>query len=171
MTCRTSLRAAAVALVCSSSFMAGGVGAAAAGEAEIAVLQSFTGSWRGAGTIDGPDGPREISCTMNVSKAKAGKVVFRAACPFSSVSGGMVYNDAAGRYELAFTSSTNFRASATGRGAEDGVNFDVRASDVDKEGNTLTVNADFIVRPKTFVIDVKAKLNDDPFTGVLTFRR
>jgi hypothetical protein len=144
---------------------------ARAGEAELALLQTFTGSFSGKGFVL-VDGERtDVECKMTVGKGNRGKIVFRASCPLVAGTGALAYNEAAGRFEMVFSSSTDLRGVAAGKRQGEAVAFSLADRAVDGKNNTLdyTVKASLSADRIDFTFD--ALLNEDPWEGTLNFKR
>jgi hypothetical protein len=152
--------------------LAGGAAAPAlAGPEEIAVLQTFVGSWRGEGLLAGPkDPPSPFTCTLLTRRGNAGKLVFSGTCPLLSAAGGIGYAEAAAQYELAVTSSADFRGAAVGHAQNDVLIFAIDDAG-SARSNELKLRANMHMRAKEIAITFDAMLNGEPWTGRLTFRR
>lgn len=149
----------------------GPAGGAMAGDAELAVLQSFMGSYNGKVILIEPDKRSEFDCRLTISKGNRGKVVFNAKCPLVAGNGAVGYNDAAGRYEIAITTSADFSAAAAGTVEGDGVKFTVNHHDTNKKGETLDMNARITFNGAAVLIGFDANFDGKPWTGSLNFAR
>jgi hypothetical protein len=146
-------------------------GPALAGPDEIALLQTFVGSWRGEGTLIGPeDPPSPFQCDLLTRRGNAGKLVFTGNCPLLTAAGGIGYAAAAAQYELAVTSSADFRGAAIGHSEDDVIVFVIEDAGSAKS-NDLRLNANMRMRAQEIAITFDAVLNGEPWTGSLTFRR
>lgn len=116
-----------------------------AGEAEIALLQSYIGNWKGSGVVTGGAEPEAFNCRLQVTKGNMGKINYAGRCSLVgmnlSVAGTIAYIDAAGRYEAAMTSNAGFSGIAIGRKLSGGVVFDLRERNVDEEGTDMTIES------------------------------
>lgn len=148
-----------------------GAGAARAGEAEIALLFGLVDGWRGNGTLVSPEEASPFECTLTISRGNRGKVVFGAKCPFVVARGGIGYNDATSRYEIAMTSTTDFGTVAFGSETGGSIHFPIKGSDTDSEDNFLDLDADLRLGAEAIRVTFVAKLNGDPYSGELTFTR
>jgi len=120
--------------------------AALAGPAEDAFLESYVGSWRGAGSLEGSDGSTEaFTCRVTVTKGRAGKINYAGRCSVSrlnlSVAGTIAYVPANRRYEAAMSSNATFAGTAIGRREGELVVFDLREKEQDAEGRDMEVTA------------------------------
>jgi hypothetical protein len=164
------VRSAAGALL--AVMLTGGTAAPAlAGPGEIALLQSFAGSWRGEGRLAGPkDPPAPFTCTLLTRRGNAGKLVFSGTCPLLSAAGGIGYAERAAQYELAVTSSADFRGAAVGHAQNEVLIFVIDDAG-SARSNELQLKANMRMRAEEIAITFDAVLNGEPWTGRLTFRR
>jgi hypothetical protein len=144
---------------------------ASAGEAETALLQSFMGTFSGKGVLTENGKQTNFECKMTVSKGNRGKIVFRASCPLVAGTGAMTYNEASGRFEVVFSSSTDLKGTAVGRRNGDAVAFNLADRAVDAENNTLDYKVRASMSADTISVTFDALLNKDPWAGTLDFRR
>ena len=118
---------------------------ARAGDAEIALLQSYVGNWRGSGVVSGGAEPEDFKCRMQVTRGNQGKVNYAGRCSLVglnlSVAGTIAYIDAKGRYEAAMTSNAGFTGTAIGRKVAGGVVFDLRERNVDEERGDMSIES------------------------------
>jgi hypothetical protein len=148
-----------------------GTGPVSAGEAELKMLGSLIGSWKGKGTLVEPGKESPFDCRMTVGKGNRGKLVLNVKCPLIEAYGGVAYSDAAARYEIALTSTTDFRAGSVGVLDEGALVFPVEASDTDKKNNAVTISGHLSMQPEAIVATFEATLNGNPYSGKLTFSR
>ena len=107
-------RAAAIAGV----LVAAGAAPAFAGPAEMALLESYAGSWNGKGTLTGAQ-QETVVCKMSLSKGNGTKLNYTGRCSLAgaqlSVTGTIAYVDAKKRYEAVMNSGIGgFRGAQTG---------------------------------------------------------
>lgn len=135
-----------------------------AGDAEVALLQSYVGSWKGSGVLIGGEGPERFNCRMTIAKGNRGKINYAGRCNLAgtnlSVSGAIGYIDAAGRYEAAMTSNATFRGDAVGRKQGSGIVFNLRERDTDEEGNDMTVSSRIVLRGGEINVQFNVVFND-----------
>jgi len=139
-------------------------GPANAGEAEVALLQSYVGSWKGSGVLSGGEGPERFNCRMTIARGNLGKINYAGRCNLAgmnlSVSGTIAYVDAAGRYEAAMTSNATFSGDAIGRKQGSGIVFDLRERGTDEEGNDMTIASRILLRGGEINVDFDVVFND-----------
>lgn len=146
-----------------------------AAPADVALLKSYVGSWKGRGTLVGAES-ESVVCRLTLSDGNADKVNYSGRCSLAgtalSVNGTLAYNDAARRYEAAMTSNVTFSGLAVGKKSGNGVVFDLRERNKDKEGNDLTVTATIALNGGKINVDFQVVFNatgeslkaDIPFT-------
>lgn len=138
----TSLRRLCAIAISISAFAAG---PAAAGDAEIAYLQSYVGGWTGEGKLTGTDREEAFTCRVDVSRGNQGKINYAGRCAVAglnlSVAGTIAYVDASRRYEAAMSSNATFSGVAVGQKRGDRVVFDLKERDTTDDGADMTVTA------------------------------
>ncbi len=132
--------AALVGLLLASGFAA----PAFAGPAEVALIQSYIGEWRGRGVLIGAN--REtVVCRLALSHGNQDKVNYNGRCTLAgtqlSIAGTIAYVEAARRYEAAMTSNATFSGIAVGQKRGGGLVFNLRERDQDEEGKDLNISA------------------------------
>jgi hypothetical protein len=114
-----------------------------AGPAEVALLQSYIGEWRGRGTMTG-DRSETVVCNLRLNQGNQDKVNYSGRCALAgttlSVNGTLAYIDNLGRFEAAMTSNASFSGIAVGQRRGDGVVFNLRERD-QAEGEPVTITS------------------------------
>jgi hypothetical protein len=146
-------------------------GQASAGEAELQMLGSLIGSWKGYGTLIEPGKESPFECKLTVGKGNRGKVVLNVKCPLIEANGGIAFNEAAAQFEIALTSTADFRAAAYGTVENDKIVFPVRAKDTDKKNNAVSIVGQLSMHPDAVIATFEATLNGNPYSGKMTFSR
>lgn len=117
---------------------------ALAAPADIALLQSYIGEWRGRGVLIGAN-TETVVCRLSLSQGNEDKVNYSGRCSLAgtqlSVAGTMAYVEASRRYEAAMTSNATFTGLAVGQKRGSGLIFNLREQDEDEEGKDLTITA------------------------------
>lgn len=117
---------------------------ALAAPADIALLKSYIGSWKGRGTLIGAES-ESVVCRLSLSEGNAEKVNYSGRCSLAgtalSVNGTLAYSDQNRRYEAAMTSNVTFSGLAVGKKSGDGIIFNLKERNKDEAGNDLTVTA------------------------------
>jgi hypothetical protein len=120
------------------------VAPALAAPADVALLKSYIGSWKGRGTLIGAES-ESVVCRLSLSEGNGEKVNYSGRCSLAgtalSVNGTLAFNDSARRYEAAMTSNVTFSGLAVGKKSGDGIIFNLKERNKDEAGNDLTVTA------------------------------
>ena len=114
--------------------------------ADLELIQSYVGDWRGRGTMNAPGQDSEtVVCRLNITRSSAEKINYRGRCTLAggnvSMNGTMAYLSANNRYEAIMTSNTAFTGTAIGRRVGKNVTFNLQAKD--DQGRTSNVRAGF----------------------------
>ena len=131
-------------------------GIAMAGPTQSALLQSYIGSWRGAGLLSGGEEPENFSCRIQVTDGNQGKINYQGRCGVAGINlaiyGTIHYNDGKNRYEGVMNSNTEFKGLAIGRPRGNTIVFDFRGQE-QREGNNLTINSQMSLKKDSIVVD------------------
>lgn len=117
-----------------------------ASDADLALIQSYVGEWRGRGSMtnDGQAG-ETVVCRLAITHSTAEKINFNGRCTLAganlSMSGTMAYISAANRFEAVMTSNTAFTGNAIGHRRGSSVTFNLQSTD--ESGGTSNVRASF----------------------------
>ena len=138
----TLTRAAALAGVIASAGLS--AAPAFAGPAEVALLKSYIGDWRGRGTLIGAS-KESVVCRLSLTEGNQDKVNYRGRCALAgtnlSVAGTMAYVESSRRFEAAMTSNATFTGIAVGQKRGSGLIFNLREREEDEEGKELSISA------------------------------
>ncbi|KKB79762.1 hypothetical protein VW35_04440 [Devosia soli] len=120
------------------------VAPAFAGPAEVALLKSYIGEWRGRGTLVGAS-TESVVCRLSLTPGNQDKVNYNGRCTLAgtnlSVKGTLAYVDASRRYEAAMTSNATFSGIAVGQKRGGGLIFNLRERTPDEEGKDMNISA------------------------------
>jgi hypothetical protein len=123
---------------------AAGVLPAAAAPADVALLKSYIGEWRGRGVLIGAS-EESVVCRLSLTQGNQDKVNYSGRCALAgtnlSVAGTLAYVDANRRFEAAMTSNATFTGIAVGQKRGSGLIFNLRERDQDEEGKDLSISA------------------------------
>ena len=115
-----------------------------AGPADVALLKSYIGEWRGRGTLTGANS-ETVVCRLSLTQGNQDKVNYNGRCTLAgsnlSVAGTLAYVEANKRFEAAMTSNANFTGIAVGQKRGGGLVFNLRERNHDEEGKALNVTA------------------------------
>lgn len=127
-----------------------------AGPNEIAMLESYVGSWRGRGQLIGAES-ETVVCRLSITKGNQGKVNYSGRCALAgqnvAVNGTLAYIDANRRFEAAMTTNAGFTGLAVGQKRGDGVRFDLRERETDEGGNDLQITAGIDLAASQITVD------------------
>lgn len=115
-----------------------------AGPAEVALIQSYIGEWRGRGVLYGAN-QETVVCRLTLSHGNQDKVNYNGRCTLAgtnlSVAGTMAYIEASRRYEAVMTSNATFTGVAVGQKRGSGLLFNLREREKDEKGKDLNISA------------------------------
>jgi hypothetical protein len=147
-----------------------------AAKADVELLQSYIGDWRGKGEMVGAE-TETVVCRLNLSKGNQDKVNYSGRCSLAgtvlSVNGTLAYNDAANRFEAAMSSNATFSGLAVGKRQGNALVFNLKERNKDEEGNDLTVSAAITLRKEKIDVDFKVVFNatGDSMTASVPFKK
>lgn len=136
-----------------------------AAEAELALLGSYVGSWRGEGALVGGDRPEPFRCRLTVATGNQGKINYSGRCTLVSatlsISGTIAYNDAATQYEAAMSSNAGFTGLAIGQQSDGQITFDFRESQKDRTGSDVRIGSRILlVGNDSITVDFEVEFNN-----------
>ena len=115
-----------------------------AAPADIALLKSYIGDWRGRGVLIGAE-TETVVCRMSVTEGNQDKVTYNGRCTLAgtqlSVAGTIAYIDASKRYEAAMSTNATFTGVAVGQKRGGNLVFNLAERDQDEEGKDLNITA------------------------------
>lgn len=148
-----------------------------AGEAELALLTSYIGDWRGEGALVGGDEPESFRCRLSIAKGNQTKVNYTGRCSLVSanlsVSGTIAYNDAERRYEAVMSSNAGFTGLAIGRQSGDTISFDLREQQRDRTGADVRIGSRIVLKGGNISVDFEVEFNNsgDVMTAAVPFSK
>lgn len=135
---------------------------ALAAKADVELLQSYVGDWRGKGEMVGAE-TETVVCRLSLSKGNQDKVNYSGRCSLAgtvlSVNGTLAYNDAANRFEAAMSSNATFSGLAVGKRQGSALVFNLKERNKDEAGNDLTLSAAITLRQEKINVDFKVMFN------------
>ncbi len=133
-----------------------------AAKADVELLQSYVGDWRGKGEMVGAE-TETVVCRLSLSKGNQDKVNYSGRCSMAgtvlSVNGTLAYNDASNRFEAAMSSNATFSGLAVGKRQGNALVFNLRERNKDEAGNDLTLSAAITLRQEKIDVDFKVTFN------------
>jgi hypothetical protein len=138
--------------------IAASVAPAFAGPAEVGLLKSYEGNWRGRGTVVGSD-TETVTCRMSLTPGNQNKVNYAGRCALAgtdlAINGTLAYIDSSQRYEGAMTSNINFSGVAVGRKEGSGIVFNLKSRGMSDNAN-VEVTAGIILSPGVITVKFNA---------------
>ena len=129
-----------------------------AGSAEVSLLKSYEGNWRGRGKVVGSD-TETVTCRMSLTDGNQDKVNYAGRCSLAgtdlAINGTLAYIDSSERYEGAMTSNINFSGVAVGRKQGDGIVFNLKSRGMSDSAN-VEVTAGIILTPGVITVKFNA---------------
>ncbi len=148
-----------------------------AGESELGLLRVYIGEWAGSGVLVGGDKPEAFSCRLKVSQGRQAKINYAGRCKLVnmnlSVTGTIVFNDKAARYEATMRSNVGFSAGAVGRKSGEGIRFLLNERQNDRGGNSMQIGSVLELGAKGITVDFNVEFNrsGQVLTTSVPFRR
>ena len=174
MTKRSTLAAAALAAALTFGLPAA---PALSGEAELALLSSYIGSWRGEGVLKGSDNEEPFRCRLSVAKGNQAKINYSGRCSLVnvnlSVAGTIAFDDSAKRYFAAMSSNAGFTGQAVGRKSGDKITFDLAEKQQDEGGNDVRIGSKISLIGDTITVEFEVEFNQSGhvMTALVPFSR
>ena len=150
---------------------------ALAGEAELALLTSYVGDWKGSGALVGGEKPESFRCRLSVSKGNQEKINYAGRCSLIdmnlSVSGTIAFDEASQRYQAAMSSNAGFTGLAVGRKQGDTISFDLAEKQKDRGGNDVRIGSRIQLIGNSIKVDFEVEFNQsgDILTASVPFSR
>ena len=137
---------------------------AQAAEDEVALLESYIGSWSGEGALVGGDEPEPFRCRLNIAKGNQAKVNYTGRCALVnatlSISGTIAYNDDEERYEAAMSSNAGFTGLAIGQQRQGQISFDLREQQKDRAGSDVRIGSRILLVAGKITVDFEVEFNN-----------
>jgi hypothetical protein len=135
---------------------------AMAAKADVELLQSYIGQWKGRGQLVGAES-ETVVCRLTLTQGNQDKVNYSGRCSLAgtnlSVTGTLAYNDSANRYEAAMTSNATFNGLAVGKKSGSGVVFKLKERGEDEEGNDMTITAQIALNSGKIAVQFNVVFN------------
>lgn len=165
----------AAAIAVTLAFLAGTP--ARSGEAELGLLLSYIGDWRGEGVVQGGEAPEPFRCRLTIAKGNAIKINYTGRCSLIdaniSISGTIAYNDDAGRFEAAMSSNAGFTGLAIGSQQSDRISFDLKEQQKDRSGSDVRIGSRILLVENSISVDFEIEFNNsgEVLTASVPFTR
>lgn len=150
---------------------------AVAGEAELGLLTSYIGDWKGSGALVGGEKPESFRCRLTVSKGNQAKINYAGRCSLVdmnlSVSGTIAFDDKSQRFQAAMSSNAGFTGIAIGQKRGDAISFDLAEKQVDRGGNNVRIGSKIILVGDSITVEFEVEFNEsgDILTASVPFSR
>lgn len=136
-------------------------------QADLDLLKSYVGDWRGRGTVDRQGNEESVVCKLGVASNGVTKVTLSGACSLAGGklvwNGTMAYVPEQDRYIAIISSNAAYSGQAVGKRGNKGIVFDLREID-DKDGKR-DVSVALALREDVINVDLKVT---DAKTGRIT---
>ncbi len=154
-----------VGAVLAAVLVLAGAAPSQAGDAELALLTSYVGSWRGEGALVGGDRPEPFRCRLNIAKGNQTKVNYTGRCTLVdatlSISGTIAFNDDQKRYEAAMSSNAGFTGLAVGRQSQGQISFDLKEQQKDRAGSDVRIGSRILLQGNdSITVDFEVEFNN-----------
>jgi len=159
-----SLRIGFVTIIAAMALSIFTMAPAQSGPAEMDLLTSYVGSWRGEGVLTGGAEPESFRCRLTVNKGNETKINYAGRCTLVrmnlSVSGTILYNDSTRRYEAVMSSNAGFTGTAVGRRQGEQISFDLAERQQDSGGNDVRIGSLLVLNSGIITVDFEVEFND-----------
>jgi hypothetical protein len=129
---------------------AGAASPVMAAPADVALIKSYIGEWRGRGTLTGAN-TESVVCRLSLTPGNQDKVNYNGRCTLAgtnlSVAGTMAYIEQSKRFEAAMTSNATFSGIAVGQKRGNNLVFNLRERTPDEEGKDMNISAQISLSP------------------------
>jgi hypothetical protein len=128
---------------------------AAAGPADIAMLQSYIGSYAGSSVISGGAKPQNVKCRLDLAGGNSrDKVTYNGRCSVEGATFSLtgVFAFVGNHYEAAMTSTSGISANVVGQKKSGGVVFSSKQHDT-SQGGDRTVSSTLALSGGTIRVD------------------
>lgn len=120
-----------------------------AAKADIDLLKSYIGTWKGSGVTNAAGGDETVRCRMDIKANGDTKVVYNGRCALAggnvSINGTMAFVAEANRFEAVMSSNTAFQGIAVGKRRGNNVSFNLRERNPET-GAEYSIDADMALK-------------------------
>lgn len=125
-------------------------------QADLDLLQSYVGSWKGRGETTSSGNTETLVCKLDITKSSTNKVGYNGRCSLAggnlSIAGTMAYVVERKRFEAVMSSNTSFSGVAIGKRNGKGIAFELR--DKNKEnGKDYAIDAGIALNGEEISVD------------------
>ena len=137
---------------------------AQSGKAELDLLTSYIGNWRGAGVLVGGEKPESFRCRLTVAKGNQAKINYSGRCTLVnmnlSVAGTIAFDDSTQRYQAVMSSNAGFTGLAIGRLQGSRISFDLAERQTDRGGNDVRIGSRINLVSGSITVDFEVEFNN-----------
>lgn len=150
---------------------------AVSGPAELDLLTSYIGDWRGTGALVGGQKPEPFRCRLGIAKGTQAKINYAGRCSLIdmtlSVSGTIAFDDQSQRYQAVMSSNAGFTGVAVGRIQGKTISFDLREKQTDRGGNDVRIGSRILLQNNAITVDFEVEFNNSGqvLTAAVPFSR
>lgn len=147
------------------------------GSAELALLNSYIGDWRGESALIGGDRNEPFRCRLGVSQGNQLRINYTGRCTLVnatlSISGTIAYNAAAQQYEAVMSSNAGYTGLAIGKINGGRITFDLREQQKDRAGSDVRIGAAIQLVNDSINVDFEVEFNNsgEVLTASVPFSR
>ncbi len=131
--------------------------------ADVELLKSYVGDWRGRGTLTGAN-TETVQCRLSLKTGNQDKINYSGRCALAgttlSINGTMAWVDASKRYEAVMTSNATFSGVAVGKKSGNGIVFDLRERGEDEAGNDMTMSSTVALQNGAISVSFEVVFNE-----------
>jgi hypothetical protein len=148
------------------AFFGAGILPASAGPAQLEILTSYIGEWRGSSVLEGGKKPEPFKCRLTIGKGNQAKINYAGRCTLVSmnlsVNGTIAYDDPSQTYQAIMSSNAGFTGVAVGKELGDSIVFDLeQKEEEDKAGNSVRIGARItLVAQTSITVDYEVEFNN-----------
>jgi hypothetical protein len=174
----SALRSIALAgVLASASVVPAFVAPAYAGPAEVSLLKTYLGTWKGTGKMTGAQA-QDVTCRLSLTSGNQDKVNYTGRCGVAgqqiSITGTIAYVETSKRYEAVMNSGIGgFRGAAVGQKKGDSIVFDLKQRSNDDEGNDISIASTVILKGTNIAVSFHATFNKsgDTMDATVPFKK
>jgi hypothetical protein len=150
---------------------------ASAGPAELELLTSYIGEWKGESELVGGREPEPFRCRLTMAKGNQAKINYSGRCSLVnmnlSVTGTISYNDKQRRYEAIMSTNAGFTGLAVGRINGDRISFKLEERQTDKGGNFIRIGSVIELEKDSITVNYEVEFNESGrvLTASVPFKR
>lgn len=127
-----------------------------AAQADIELLNSYIGEWKGRGVTNAAGGDETMVCRMEITPSEKAKIIYNGRCSLAganiSIRGTMAFVQEANRFEAVMSSNTPFQGMAIGKRRGKDISFNLKERNPDT-GSEYSINADLALKADEIAVE------------------